>query len=147
LITFSTIMHRYRHSHSGNDIWNCAECIDKGKLPALVDNRKYPSPKPIKELSVPQITQASSSQSHGVDLAGQFETPKGIITATTFEIPGYRIEKCMGTVGGMSTRSRGYFPIIGASFKTIVGGDIGALTKLVSRARCARQTLTNVFVG
>lgn len=56
----------------------------------------------------------------------------GIMTSTCFDIPGHSIETGMGTIYGMSVRSRGLFPVVGASLKTLTGGDIGTATKLVS---------------
>ncbi|ROV97267.1 hypothetical protein VSDG_04809 [Cytospora chrysosperma] len=59
----------------------------------------------------------------------------GIMTSTCFDIPGHRIERAMGTVYGTSIRSRGFLPAVGASLKTLAGGDVGAVTKLMCRAR------------
>lgn len=125
-------MHRYRHSHSRNDVWDCPECVDQGEPSATVMHYNHAIPNQSNEAPTSQFTFKSSLQVDGVSPTERFQTPKGIITATTSEIPGYCIEKCMGTIIGMGARSRGFMPALGAVFKTIPGGDIRALTKLVS---------------
>jgi hypothetical protein len=145
-------MHRFRHSHLEDGIGDSPKCVDKGKPPAIVENGQYPSPQPMLKnsdvsLSLPATAMTLSSQSDGADcadFAGLFETQQNVITTTISEIPGYTVQNCLGTVVGMSTRSRGFFPTLGAGVKTIVGGNIGALTKLVSRDLCATPTLTHV---
>lgn len=126
-------MHRYRHSHSKSEIWDCPECVDKGKSSALVDSRKYSSSKPSNEISGTDFANKFSSQYDGPGFATQFDTPEDIIMVTTSEIPGYRIEKCMGTVVGISTRSRPVFSTIRAECRLLtMGGKIDRFNELVS---------------
>lgn len=120
-------MHRYRLSHSRHDFRDLPDCVDNSKSAEAVDHHSQNNAAFSANFISP-----SSRQFDGSSPIQQFELPKGIFTATTYDIPGYRIVKCMGTVVGMSTRSRGLGPTLGAGFKTFVGGDIGALTKLVS---------------
>jgi uncharacterized protein YbjQ (UPF0145 family) len=58
-----------------------------------------------------------------------------IIVVTTNDIPGYEVVETYGEVFGVLVRSRNVFSSVGASFKAIVGGEIGAYTKLVSDSR------------
>lgn len=126
-------MHRYRHSHSNNEIWDCPECVDKGKSSALTDSRKYSSSKPSNEISGTHFANNFPSQYDGSGLATQFETPEDIIMVTTSEIPGYRVEKCMGTVVGISTRSRGVLNTLAAELRVLsAGGKIDRFNELVS---------------
>jgi uncharacterized protein YbjQ (UPF0145 family) len=57
------------------------------------------------------------------------------MTSTTFEIPGFQIVGTLGVVRGVVVRSRSVFGTIGASFQTIVGGNISLFTELAERTR------------
>jgi uncharacterized protein YbjQ (UPF0145 family) len=58
-----------------------------------------------------------------------------IIAVTTNDIPGYQVVEVYGEVFGVLTRSRNIVSGIGASLKSIVGGEIRAYTKLLSDSR------------
>ncbi len=58
-----------------------------------------------------------------------------ILAVTMNDIPGYKVVEVYGEVFGVMTRSRNAFSSFGASLKTIVGGEIGAYTKLLSDSR------------
>jgi uncharacterized protein YbjQ (UPF0145 family) len=57
------------------------------------------------------------------------------MTSTTFELPGYRVVENFGVVRGVVVRSRSVFGTIGASFQTIIGGNISLFTELAERTR------------
>ena len=54
---------------------------------------------------------------------------------TAFELSGSRITKNLGVVRGVTVRSRSVFGNIGASFQTLVGGNISIYTELCEKAR------------
>jgi uncharacterized protein YbjQ (UPF0145 family) len=58
-----------------------------------------------------------------------------ILVVTTENIPGYKVTKVYGEVFGVVSRSRNLVSNIGAGLKSIVGGEIGAYTKLVEENR------------
>jgi uncharacterized protein YbjQ (UPF0145 family) len=58
-----------------------------------------------------------------------------IIVVTTNDIPGYEVVETYGEVFGVLVRSRNAVSSFGASMKSIVGGEIGGFTKLVSTSR------------
>jgi uncharacterized protein YbjQ (UPF0145 family) len=58
-----------------------------------------------------------------------------ILVVTTNDAPGYEVVEVYGEVFGVMTRSRNMVSNIGAGFKSIIGGEIGAYTKLVSDSR------------
>ena len=58
-----------------------------------------------------------------------------ILAVTTNDLPGYDVVEVYGEVFGVLTRSRNVVSGIGASLKSIVGGEIGAYTKLLSDSR------------
>jgi uncharacterized protein YbjQ (UPF0145 family) len=57
------------------------------------------------------------------------------MTSTTFDLPGYRVERSLGLVRGIIVRSRSVFGTIGAGLQTIIGGNITLLTNLCERTR------------
>jgi uncharacterized protein YbjQ (UPF0145 family) len=60
---------------------------------------------------------------------------KNIIVVTTNDVPGYRVEEVYGEVFGLIVRSRNLFSNIGASFRTIFGGEVRGYTTLLSQSR------------
>jgi uncharacterized protein YbjQ (UPF0145 family) len=57
------------------------------------------------------------------------------MVTTAFTLDGYRIDKNLGIVRGITVRSRSIFGTIGGSLHTIVGGNITAFTNLCEKAR------------
>ena len=57
------------------------------------------------------------------------------MVTTAFELHGYRIRQSLGVVRGIVVRSRNIFVNIGASFQTLVGGNITAWTNLCETTR------------
>jgi len=57
------------------------------------------------------------------------------MTTTTFSLDGYRTEKSLGVVRGVTVRSRSVLGTIGASLQTLVGGNITLLTELCEKTR------------
>jgi uncharacterized protein YbjQ (UPF0145 family) len=57
------------------------------------------------------------------------------MTTTAQTIDGYTATKTLGVVRGLTVRSRSVFGTIGASFQTLVGGNITLLTSLCERTR------------
>lgn len=54
---------------------------------------------------------------------------------TAFDLPGKKITQNLGVVRGVTVRSRSIFGSIGASFQTIVGGNITLFTNLCETTR------------
>lgn len=54
---------------------------------------------------------------------------------TAFTLEGYKITKNLGIVRGITVRSRSVFGTIGASFQTLVGGNISLYTELCEKTR------------
>ncbi|MES2393757.1 MAG: YbjQ family protein [Acidobacteriota bacterium] len=57
------------------------------------------------------------------------------MVTTALELPQHRIVANMGVVRGIVVRSRSVFGTIGASFQTLVGGDITLYTNLCEKTR------------
>ena len=58
-----------------------------------------------------------------------------ILITTMNDIPGYRVTEVYGEVFGLVTRARNAFSNIGASLRTIVGGEAKGYTKLLTDSR------------
>lgn len=57
------------------------------------------------------------------------------MVTTAFELPNYRVVQNLGVVRGIVVRSRNVFATIGASFQTLVGGNITVWTSMCEQAR------------
>lgn len=65
-----------------------------------------------------------------------------MIITTMNDLPGYEIEEVFGEVFGLTVRSRNVGSQIGASFKSLVGGELKGMTKqLADSRRDAQQRL------
>jgi uncharacterized protein YbjQ (UPF0145 family) len=58
-----------------------------------------------------------------------------VLIVTTNEVPGYRIIHVPGDVFGLIVRARNYFSNLGASFRTLAGGEVAGYTKLLTDSR------------
>ena len=58
-----------------------------------------------------------------------------MIITTMNDIPGYEIEEVFGEVFGLTVRSRNIGSQIGASFKSLVGGELRGMTKALVESR------------
>jgi uncharacterized protein YbjQ (UPF0145 family) len=58
-----------------------------------------------------------------------------ILVVTTNDLPGYDIVEVYGEVFGLIVRSRNLFSNFGASLRTIVGGEVGGYTTMLSDSR------------
>ena len=58
-----------------------------------------------------------------------------VMVVTTNDLPGYEVVEVYGEVFGLIVRSRNIFSNIGASFRTIFGGEVRGYTKLLADTR------------
>ena len=67
-----------------------------------------------------------------------------MIITTMNDLPGYEIEEVIGGVFGLTVRSRNVGSQIGAFFKSLVGGELRGMTKMLAAGREeAEQRLTD----
>jgi uncharacterized protein YbjQ (UPF0145 family) len=83
---------------------------------------------------------ASKSKAHGqvenVEAEPHsFTDTHGIITTTSNDLPGYRVVQVLGTVYGLSVRSRNWGADILSVLKSIVGGELRYLTNMLYSSR------------
>jgi len=67
----------------------------------------------------------------------------GMLIVTTNDLPGYQIHELMGEVFGLTVRSRNVGSQVGASLKSLVGGELKGMTKMLAEGR---QEATNRVV-
>ena len=58
-----------------------------------------------------------------------------MITTTMNELPGYDVEEVLGEVFGLTVRSRNVGSQIGAGLKSLVGGELKGMTKMLAEGR------------
>jgi uncharacterized protein YbjQ (UPF0145 family) len=58
-----------------------------------------------------------------------------MLIVTTNDVPGHAIEETLGEVFGLTVRSRNVGSNIGAGFKSLVGGELKGITKMLHDSR------------
>ncbi|TMM16009.1 MAG: YbjQ family protein [Actinobacteria bacterium] len=62
-----------------------------------------------------------------------------MIITTMNDLPGYEIEEVLGEVFGLTVRSRNLGSQIGATLKSLVGGELKGMTKMLAAGRSHAQ--------
>jgi uncharacterized protein YbjQ (UPF0145 family) len=62
-----------------------------------------------------------------------------MIITTMNDLPGYEIEEVLGEVFGLTVRSRNLGSQIGASLKSLIGGELKGMTKMLAAGRTDAQ--------
>jgi uncharacterized protein YbjQ (UPF0145 family) len=58
-----------------------------------------------------------------------------VIITTMNDLPGYDIEEVLGEVFGLTVRSRNIGSQMGAGLKSLVGGELKGMTKMLAEGR------------
>jgi uncharacterized protein YbjQ (UPF0145 family) len=58
-----------------------------------------------------------------------------MLIVTTNDVPGQEIAETLGEVFGLTVRSRNIGSNIGAGFKSLVGGELKGITKMLQESR------------
>jgi uncharacterized protein YbjQ (UPF0145 family) len=58
-----------------------------------------------------------------------------MLITTMNDIPGHEIQEVLGEVFGLTVRSRNVGSQIGAGFKSLVGGELKGMTKMLAEGR------------
>lgn len=58
-----------------------------------------------------------------------------MLIVTTNEIPGYQIDEILGEVWGLTVRSRNVVSQFGAGLKSIFGGELRGMTRVLIESR------------
>jgi uncharacterized protein YbjQ (UPF0145 family) len=58
-----------------------------------------------------------------------------VIISTMNDLPGYEVEEVLGEVFGLTVRSRNLGSQIGASLKSLAGGELKGMTKMLAEGR------------
>jgi uncharacterized protein YbjQ (UPF0145 family) len=62
-----------------------------------------------------------------------------MILSTMNDLPGYEVTEVIGEVFGLTVRSRNVGASLGAAFKSLAGGELRGMTKLLSASRVEAQ--------
>jgi uncharacterized protein YbjQ (UPF0145 family) len=62
-----------------------------------------------------------------------------MIVTTMNDLPGYSIDEVLGEVFGLTVRSRNIGSQLGASIKSVVGGELKGMTKMLAEGRLHAQ--------
>jgi uncharacterized protein YbjQ (UPF0145 family) len=63
------------------------------------------------------------------------EDDPAMLISTMNDLPGYAIDEVFGEVFGLTVRSRNLGSQIGAGLKSIIGGELGGMTKMLAQGR------------
>ena len=58
-----------------------------------------------------------------------------MLISTMNDLPGYEIQEVLGEVFGLTVRSRNFGSQLGAGLKSLVGGELGGMTKMLAQGR------------
>ncbi|HTA12270.1 MAG TPA: YbjQ family protein [Solirubrobacteraceae bacterium] len=58
-----------------------------------------------------------------------------MVISTMNDLPGYQIDEVLGEVFGLTVRSRNVGSQIGAGLKSLVGGELKGMTKMLASGR------------
>jgi uncharacterized protein YbjQ (UPF0145 family) len=58
-----------------------------------------------------------------------------MIISTMNDLPGYEIEEVFGEVFGLTVRSRNFGSTFGAGLKSLIGGELKGMTKMLASGR------------
>lgn len=62
-----------------------------------------------------------------------------MLISTMNDLPGYEITEVLGEVFGITVRSRNVGAALGAGFKSMVGGELRGMTKMLGDSRAEAQ--------
>ncbi|MFH8787699.1 YbjQ family protein [Streptomyces roseoverticillatus] len=71
----------------------------------------------------------------GIEEYGGGQSQSDVLVVTTNDVPGYKVDRVIGEVFGLTVRSRHIGSQIGAGLKSLVGGELKGLTKTLVETR------------
>src|SRR5688572_28138690 len=69
------------------------------------------------------------------EFGGGQNQSSGVLVVTTNDVPGFKVISVIGEVFGLTVRSRHVGSQIGASLKSLIGGELRGLTKTLVETR------------
>ncbi len=58
-----------------------------------------------------------------------------MLVTTMNDVPGHVVTEVFGEVFGLTVRSRNVFSTVGSALKSIIGGELGGMTKMLAQGR------------
>jgi uncharacterized protein YbjQ (UPF0145 family) len=113
--------------HRDGQLWDCLWCNTSN---AGFSKRRDPNEATIADLAV-------SLEREGLLPPSPESAPRQepMLIVTINEVPGYRITQVHGDVFALVARARNYFSNLGASLRTLAGGEVAGYTKLLTDSR------------
>src|SRR5262245_65536287 len=71
--------------------------------------------------------------------AGYASSTPRMMISTMNDLPGWEVEEVLGEVFGLTVRSRNVGSQVGAAFKSLVGGELKGMTKMLIEGRAHAQ--------
>lgn len=114
-------------SQKDGQVWGCQWC--------LTPNAGFAKRKDSSEATIADL--AATLEQRGILPAAAEAAPgeEPMLIVTMNEVPGYRIVQVNGDVFGLVVRARNYFSNVGASLRTLAGGEVSGYTKLLTDSR------------
>ena len=84
---------------------------------------------------MPGSSSKKASIDQNQDIPSCYSDTHGIMTSTTNDIAGYRTVKNLGTIFGLTVRSRNWGADIGGLLRSSVGGELQVFTNMMYTAR------------
>ena len=81
------------------------------------------------------VRHARETAARKAEMSPQEPDTTPVLIVTTNDVPGHRITSVHGDVFGLVVRARNVFSNIGASMRTLVGGEVGGYTALLTDSR------------
>ncbi|GLZ81858.1 UPF0145 protein [Actinorhabdospora filicis] len=69
------------------------------------------------------------------EYSGGVDASSGMLVVTMNDVPGYKVDRVIGEVFGLTVRSRHVGSQIGAGLKSLVGGELKGLSKTLVESR------------
>jgi uncharacterized protein YbjQ (UPF0145 family) len=63
-----------------------------------------------------------------------------MLISTMNDLPGYEVDEVFGEVFGLTVRSRNVGAVIGAMFRSLIGGELRGMTKMLIQGRESATT-------
>jgi uncharacterized protein YbjQ (UPF0145 family) len=69
------------------------------------------------------------------EFGGGVDPASGMLISTMNDLPGYRVDKVIGEVFGLTVRARNVGSSLGSAMKSLKGGELKGQTKMLAASR------------
>jgi hypothetical protein len=94
---------------------------------------------------MPGSSSKKTSIDQNKDIPSCYSDTHGIMTSTTNDIAGYRTVKNLGTIFGLTVRSRNWGADIGGLLRSSIGGELQVFTNMMVRNAVVRMATPDMW--